>query len=62
MLSCLSLTVGDVVPSWVSLLARLLAGAEVLLHEMVALLDLTLQTDRIDLEESNLLTQISFDL
>ena len=53
---------GDVVPSWVSLLARLLAGAEVLLHEVVALLDLTLQTDRIDLEESNLLAQISFDL
>ena len=33
-----------------------------LLHELVALLDLALQADSVDLEEPNLLAEIPFDL
>ena len=60
MLSCLSFTRLDA--GRVTLLTHIFADAQVLLHELVALLDLALQADSVDLEEPNLLAEIPFDL
>ena len=60
MLSCLSFTRLDA--GRVTLLTHIFDDAQVLLHELVALLDLALQADSVDLEEPNLLAEIPFDL
>ena len=44
------------------MLTHIFADAQVLLNELVALLDLALQADSVDLEEPNLLAEIPFDL
>ena len=60
MLSCLSFTRLDA--GRVILLTHIFSDAQVLLNELVALLDLALQADSVDLEEPNLLAEIPFDL